>query len=141
MDRVSPSVRSRIMSSVRSKANSTTETPLASAMKSMGISGWRRHRKIAIPSGFVKPDFVFVRERLVVFVNGCFWHFCPSHCSIPKSNVDFWLSKLNANRARDRRNKRELKASGWQVITIWEHSVRKDPVSCAFSVLEKLVWI
>lgn len=141
MDRVSPSVRSRMMSAVRSKGNSTTEAPLVKAMRSMGISGWRRHQRIAIPSGSVKPDFVFGRERLAVFVNGCFWHFCPSHCSVPKSNVDFWRAKLSANRARDRRNVRELKAIGWQVVTIWEHSVRKDPKACAFSVLERLVWL
>jgi len=141
MDRVSAATRSKIMSSVRSKGNSTTEGPLAKSMRSMGISGWRRHRKISIPSGSVRPDFVFYRERLVVFVNGCFWHFCPFHCCLPKSNADFWSAKLAANKARDRRNSRELKSLGWQVLTIWEHSVRKNPASCAFYVLKRLVWI
>lgn len=129
-----------MMSSVKSKGNATTELPLVSSMRSLGISGWKRHRKIGIPSGHVKPDFVFPKERLAVFVSGCFWHMCPRHCSIPKSNVEFWEAKLLANKSRDNRNNRELKSIGWDVLTIWEHSVRKNPVRCAEMVLERLVW-
>lgn len=138
MDTVTPEVRSRIMSSIRSRGNSTTEEPLASAMRRMGISGWRRHLKIAIPSGYASPDFVFRRERLVVLVHGCFWHGCPAHGSIPKSNQDFWRAKLEGNRLRDSRNERELKAEGWEVLKVWEHSVKKDPEVCAEAVLWRL---
>jgi DNA mismatch endonuclease, patch repair protein len=111
---------------------------LAKAMRRMGISGWRRHERISIPSGRVSPDFVFRRERVAVMVHGCFWHSCPIHGSIPKSNRDFWMDKLSRNRARDRRNERELKAMGWDVVRIWEHSVRKSPILCAESVLWSL---
>lgn len=140
MDTVPPQTRSRIMASIRSKGNSTTEAPLASAMRGIGLSGWRRHVPIRIPSGSVKPDFVFRREMLAVFVSGCFWHYCPRHCSVPKSNAEFWLSKLEGNRARDRRNCRELKRLGWDILVIWEHSVKVSPRRCAESVLERLVW-
>lgn len=138
MDTVSPEVRSRIMSSVRSKGNSTTERPLARAMRRMGISGWRRHERVLIPSGYVSPDFVFRRERVAVMVNGCFWHSCPIHGSIPKSNEEFWRLKLSRNKFRDKRNERELKAMGWFVVNIWEHSVRRNPELCAESVLWRL---
>lgn len=140
MDTVDSATRSRIMSSIRSTGNGTTEVPLASAMRALGMTGWRRHLRIRIPSGRVTPDFVFPRERLAVFVSGCFWHLCPFHCSIPKSNTEFWIRKLEANRRRDLRNSRELRSIGWDVISIWEHSVRRSPVRCADRVLERLIW-
>ena len=135
MDTVAPEVRSHIMSRVKSKGNSTTEEPLAGAMRRMGVSGWRRHRRITMPSGYVSPDFVFARERLAVMVHGCFWHSCPLHGSLPKSNRDFWKSKLEGNRTRDERNERELKFMGWEVLVIWEHAVKESPESCADEVL------
>jgi DNA mismatch endonuclease (patch repair protein) len=140
MDTVSAKTRSRIMASIRSTGNATTEVPLAAAMRRLGLTGWRRHATIRTPSGRVRPDFVFRRERLAVFVSGCFWHYCPRHCSLPKSNMDFWRAKLEGNRARDRRNGRELKSMGWRVLVIWEHSVKRDPVRCAESVVERLAW-
>lgn len=140
MDTVEPSTRSRIMSSIRSRGNGTTELPLARAMRAMGMKGWRRHARICTPHGSVKPDFVFKSERVVVFVDGCFWHSCPVHGSVPKSNVVFWRNKLEANRRRDRRNKRALRSMGWDVVSIWEHSVRKSPKRCAERVLDALMW-
>ena len=64
--------RSQVMAAIRSKGNKTTELRLASILRAHGISGWRRHQPL-----FGKPDFVFRRERLAVFVDGCFWHGCP----------------------------------------------------------------
>lgn len=138
MDTVAPEVRSRIMSSIRSRGNLTTEEPLATAMRRMGIFGWRRHVKISIPSGHASPDFVFRKERLLVLVDGCFWHGCPEHGSIPKSNRDFWCAKLDRNKMRDSRNERELKSAGWEVLRIWEHSVKESPELCAEAVLWRL---
>jgi DNA mismatch endonuclease (patch repair protein) len=63
-----------------------------------------------------------------VFVDGCFWHRCPKCSNMPANNREFWQQKLNSNVARDRRVNRELRALGWTVIRIWEHSVR-IPVS------------
>jgi len=125
------------MSSVKSKGNRTTEAPLASEMRRMGIGGWRRHVRIRVGSG-VRPDFVFPRERLAVFVQGCYWHNCPLHGSMPKSNAEFWAAKFRSNRARDRRNRRDLKSAGWSVLVIWEHAVKKSPRACAERVLWEL---
>jgi DNA mismatch endonuclease (patch repair protein) len=68
-----------------------------------------------------RPDVVFRRARIAVFVDGCFWHFCPRHCVLPRNNRLWWKSKLLANRVRDRRNDRALSAVGWLAIHVWEH--------------------
>jgi DNA mismatch endonuclease (patch repair protein) len=74
----------------------------------------------------VRPDFVFTRLRIAVFVDGCFWHCCPLHSTQPKNNADFWQKKLATNQARDRLVIRTLRAHGWKVLRIWEHDlVRK----------------
>ena len=73
------------------------------------------------------PDVVLPKWHVVVFVNGCFWHMhegCSKH-SMPKSNVDFWTAKLTRNRDRDRRQRAELEAMGWRVITVWECELDK----------------
>jgi DNA mismatch endonuclease (patch repair protein) len=78
----------------------------------------------------VKPDFVFPKLRLAVFVDGCFWHGCPLHATQPRNNAAFWRKKLTANQARDRKVNRALRAAGWRVWRIWEHELaRKNPRS------------
>jgi len=77
------------------------------------------------PSLSVRPDFVFRKERLAVFVDGCFWHGCPQHGTQPKGNRAFWRKKLASNRARDLRVNRALRAAGWRVVRIWEHALRR----------------
>lgn len=75
-----------------------------------------------------KPDLVFAGRRKVIFVHGCFWHRHPDpSCSLarlPKSKLDFWVPKLEANRRRDEANVRELEQAGWYVLTIWECQLR-----------------
>lgn len=73
-----------------------------------------------------RPDVVFTRARLVVFVDGCFWHSCPLHATRPAANADWWREKLDANVQRDRRNDRDLQAAGWRVLRIWEHEASSD---------------
>jgi len=73
------------------------------------------------------PDIVFPRRRKAIFVHGCFWHRHGKQCPLtrwPKSKIDFWRPKLEANRARDRRNQRELAALGWRCLIVWECEVR-----------------
>lgn len=69
----------------------------------------------------VRPDFVFPKLRLAVFVDGCFWHACPLHATQPRNHAAFWRRKLAANQARDRRVNRALRAAGWRVLRLWEH--------------------
>jgi DNA mismatch endonuclease (patch repair protein) len=75
-----------------------------------------------------RPDIVFPKLRLAIFVNGCFWHGC-STCGLPepKANADFWRVKRQQTRERDVRAERELATNGWECLTIWEHEIRPDP--------------
>lgn len=68
-----------------------------------------------------RVDVVFTRQRVAVFIDGCFWHQCPIHGSVPKSNRDWWLAKLAANVRRDRAADDELVNAGWTVVRVWEH--------------------
>ncbi|WP_179701591.1 DNA mismatch endonuclease Vsr [Leifsonia naganoensis] len=75
----------------------------------------------AIPHARLRVDIAFTRQRVAVLIDGCFWHSCPTHSSTPKSNADYWVPKLAANVARDRRNTELLKDAGWDVLRFWEH--------------------
>ncbi|MCC7107639.1 MAG: DNA mismatch endonuclease Vsr [Chloroflexi bacterium] len=109
------------MAAIRSMGNTTTEQRLASMLRRYHLSGWRRHMKL--PG---TPDFVFTKERVAVFVNGCFWHGCPRCYRRPRANQPYWQQKVERNRTRDRRVKRTLRASGWSVLSFWEHSLRSE---------------
>ena len=120
-DWLSPSQRSRNMASIRSKGNATTELRLVRLMREAHITGWRRHQDL--PG---KPDFVFPIARVVVFVDGCFWHGCPQCYRLPGDNRTYWRGKIKANRSRDRRNAGRLRSKGWRVIRIWEHKLENS---------------
>jgi DNA mismatch endonuclease, patch repair protein len=113
--------RSHNMSRVRSQGNRTTEACLAGLFRKWHVTGWRRG--VALCG---KPDFVFPQSRVVVFVDGCFWHNCQQCKFKPSSNVTYWEEKFARNRARDEDVNRTLKVLGWRVIRIWEHELR-DP--------------
>jgi DNA mismatch endonuclease (patch repair protein) len=69
----------------------------------------------------VRPDIVFTRARLAIFVDGCFWHCCPQHGNVPRTNTDYWRPKLARNVTRDRVVSEALEAAGWRVLRAWEH--------------------
>lgn len=110
--------RSNIMSRVLGRGNLATEATLAKILRQHGIRGWRRH--LPLPG---RPDFAFPAQRIAVFVDGCFWHMCPLHSSMPTANRLFWRRKLAQNVQRDRRTRRDLQARGWRVIRIWQHEL------------------
>lgn len=87
------------------------------------------------PTLRTRGDIVFTRRRLVVFVDGCFWHGCPEHATAPKNNAAWWREKLDANRARDLRNTLSLEQLGWTVVRIWEHEHPPDAVALILSHL------
>jgi DNA mismatch endonuclease (patch repair protein) len=73
-----------------------------------------------------RPDIVFTAARVAVFVDGCFWHGCAEHRSLPSRNSEFWRSKIEATRERDARNDAWLESEGWQVVRVWEHVAIPD---------------
>ncbi|MBI3985892.1 MAG: hypothetical protein HY343_03155 [Lentisphaerae bacterium] len=83
-----------------------------------------------------KPDFVFPRSKLAVFVDGCFWHGCPKHATQPATNRAFWKKKFTANKARDLVVVRTLRQAGWRVIRVWEHELAKSPHRCVKRIKE-----
>jgi len=91
-----------------------------------------------VPSLRCRADLVFSRERLAVFVDGCFWHGCPQHMSWPKANGDWWRTKISATVSRDRRNDQKLRESGWTVVRVWEHEPVRSAAERVASVIERL---
>ncbi|MBM0224341.1 very short patch repair endonuclease [Micromonospora sp. ATA51] len=78
-----------------------------------------------------RPDVAFTRVRLAVFVDGCFWHMCPQHSTMPKNNAAWWSQKLHRNVERDREKDAHLRSLDWHVLHVWEH---EDPVVVADEV-------
>jgi DNA mismatch endonuclease (patch repair protein) len=120
LDVFSKAKRSEVMSRIRSGGNRDPELRMVSLFRAYGIRGWRRRQRI-----FGKPDFVFRREKIAVFVDGCFWHGCPQpkHSPLPKNRARWWAEKLSRNKERDRVVTRTLRAQGWRVIRVWECSL------------------
>jgi DNA mismatch endonuclease, patch repair protein len=116
--------RSRIMAAVRSRGNRATELLLVELFRAAGLKGWRRHAAI-----LGRPDFVFAKERVAVFVDGCFWHGCAKHCRMPASNRKYWLAKIERNMQRDRTTRKVLREKGWNVVRVWEHELKHRPDS------------
>jgi DNA mismatch endonuclease (patch repair protein) len=117
--------RSKVMSLIPSKGNQATEQTLLALLKRNKITSWRRH--LRLPG---KPDFAFPKQKVAVFVDGCFWHGCPKCYTRPKTNRKFWDKKRADNMARDRRVTRQLRGRGWKVIRIWQHVLQKSPTTC-----------
>ena len=118
MDHVPKQVRSRIMASVRSRGNRSTEQAAAVVLRQAGLVGYRKQWPVA-----GKPDFAWPGLKVALFVDGCFWHGCP-RCNRPsKSNVGFWRKKVSDNQRRDRRVTRRLRRDGWSVLRVWECKV------------------
>jgi len=113
--------RSEVMSLIRSRGNKETELHLLAILRRHRITGWRRGQKL-----LGKPDFLFPRERVAIFVDGCFWHGCPRCYRRPSSNRGYWDAKFQRNRTRDREVTRELKKLGWTVVRIWQHTLRTE---------------
>ena len=140
--------RSEVMARIRSRGNEATELALVRVFRAHGITGWRRQVEVKVeglrvesrkgstsprPSPrrgeggafSVRPDFVFPKLRLAVFVDGCFWHACPQHTTKPRNNAAFWRKKFATNQTRDRLVTRTLRAQGWRVLRIWEHELAR----------------
>ncbi len=121
MDTVPKEVRSKIMASVRSRGNRTTEIAFGKLLWASGLRGYRKHWLI-----LGKPDFAWPGRKIAVFVDGCFWHGCTKCKTLPASNVEFWKTKIETNRRRDVHVTRLLRREGWKVVRIWECCVKRS---------------
>lgn len=117
------------MSRIRGK-NTSPELKLRKMLWESGIRGYRVHYKL--PG---KPDIVFTRKKVVVFVDGCFWHKCPVCFRPPETNAEFWNEKLQKNVERDLKVTKELEDLGWTVLRFWEHEVKKTPEDVVARIL------
>ncbi len=97
---------------------------------------FRKDLLIRTPTARVRPDIVFTRRRVAVFIDGCFWHCCPEHGRQPRQNVGYWNPKLARNAERDREQTRALEDYGWTVLRFWGH----EPAdSIAMAIQESMI--
>ncbi len=102
------------------KRDTGPELRLRSLLHAQGLR-FRVNREIEVPGLKVRPDIVFTKKRVAVFVDGCFWHSCPWHGTRPRVNTHYWLPKLRRVVARDRKVTKLLARGDWRVLRIWEH--------------------
>ena len=126
--------RSRNMQANR-RRDTKPEVALRSALHARGHR-FRKDLRLDLGATKVRPDIVFTRRRVAVFVDGCFWHVCPWHGRQPTTNEWYWSPKLQRNVDRDRRANEALTAAGWTVVRVWEHEAVRDAVAAIEHVFE-----
>jgi DNA mismatch endonuclease (patch repair protein) len=116
------------------RCDTRPEALLRSELHRLGLR-FRKDYPLRDAGRVVRPDVVFTRARLAIFIDGCFWHSCPVHGNQPRANTDYWGPKLALNVARDRAVDARLAAAGWRVLRFWEHD---DPAASAARIGEAL---
>jgi DNA mismatch endonuclease (patch repair protein) len=96
---------------------------------------FRKDYPVVVADAQVRADVVFPRQRVAVFLDGCYWHGCPEHCRMPARNADYWQAKIDRNRTRDARITKALTDEDWRVVRVWEHEPLEQ---AAFLVREAL---
>lgn len=102
----------------QSRRDTKPELALRRAVWRLGL---RYRIDVAPLPGRRRADLVFTRANVAVYLDGCFWHSCPTHATIPKANQEWWLTKLETNVRRDRDTDARLAEAGWNVVRVWEH--------------------
>jgi len=126
--------RSAVMSKVRSKGNKSTELRLIEIFHSQGIIGWRRNYPVK-----GHPDFIFTRQKIAVFVDGCFWHGHDCRNTRPKDNEKFWSEKRKRNINHDKIVTKNFKKRGWTVLRIWECELKKKNLQTLLKKISKIL--
>ena len=119
-DVLTPEQRKKNMSAIKGK-NTKPEMKIRKMLWAEGVRGYRVHYDL--PG---KPDIVFPKKKIAIFIDGCYWHKCPECFIVPKTNTEFWMNKINGNVERDQKITKELEDLGWTILRFWEHEVRKD---------------
>lgn len=112
--------RSRNMQAV-GRVDTSLELRIRSQLHRQGVR-FRKDYPIRVDGRLIRPDIVFTKKRIAVFIDGCFWHLCPIHGQIPATNADFWRQKLERNAQRDVEQTDALQRAGWTVVRVWEHT-------------------
>lgn len=131
-DCYSKAVRSRVMRSVRSTGNKSTELFFIDLLDAFKIIGWKRHYPVR-----GKPDFVFLKHRIAIFIDGCFWHGHECKKNAPKQNSVYWKQKIERNKQRDKEIKSLFEKRGWNVFRIWECQLSESSTISILKFLKK----
>lgn len=123
------------MAAIR-RVDTKPETALRSALHAAGFR-FRKDYRLDLGQVKPRPDIVFTRKKVAVFVDGCYWHACPEHGTRPKVNADYWTSKLARNAERDREHDRALSEAGWAIVRIWEHVALAEAVERVTIAVER----
>ena len=110
------------------RVDTSPERALRSELHRLGLR-FRKDLRLQLDGGAVRPDIVFPRVKVAVFIDGCFWHQCPEHGQMPKANREYWAPKLARNVERDRANDAALGENGWTVLRFFEHVPVREAVS------------
>ena len=110
------------------RSDTKPEVALRSALHAAGLR-FRKDYRLDLDGVRFRPDIVFTRAKVAVFVDGCFWHSCPTRGTRPTRNADYWLPKLERNVERDREQDAALATHGWLSLRIWEHEALTDAVA------------
>ncbi len=116
VDKITKEQRSKIMAAIRSE-NTKPEVALRKAL-------WAKGLRFRVQYGEEKIDIAFPVKKLAIFVDGCFWHGCPVHSHMPKSNESYWYPKLKKNIVRAKAKDERLQNDGWTVLHFWEHELQ-----------------
>ncbi|WP_321508168.1 very short patch repair endonuclease [uncultured Methanoregula sp.] len=132
VDVLTPDQRAYNMSRIRGK-NTGPEIKFRKLLWSAGIKGYRIHYSL-----LGKPDIVFIKKKIVIFIDGCFWHKCPVCFKEPETRTEFWMKKIQSNIDRDKKINAQLEKDGWTVIRVWEHEIKKNSSAVIKSIKEKM---
>jgi len=132
VDNLKPEFRKKNMTNIRSK-DTKIELKVRSALHK---KGFRFRKNVKDLPG--KPDIVLPKLKTIIFIDSCFWHKCPYHYKQPKSNIKYWKPKIERNVKRAKEVNKQLRNDGWNVIRIWEHSIKKNFDKCIESIINKI---
>jgi len=123
------------------RANRSTDTGPELALRRLLHAQGLRYRvglKVVVPGRTVRPDVVFTRQRVAIFLDGCYWHGCPVHGRMPQDPSGYWKAKIARNQQRDAAVTAALLAAGWDVLRFWEHVPPSDAAGIVEDVLRRL---
>jgi DNA mismatch endonuclease (patch repair protein) len=129
---------SSIAAQHRMQATRRRDTPgeiaLRTALRALGL---RYRVDVTLPGTRRRADVAFLKKKVAVFVDGCFWHGCPEHGTWPKANANWWQTKIKTNQRRDKDTELRLQAAGWTVLRFWEHADAAVAARCVAKALKE----